>query len=120
MLFVQDLPKLKTASLTASSASFLIDCQFYVALNKLLDILGVFNSQKVIMPLDLLQKYDWTGVEAKLVYSVPEYPRTDDPNASGLAMLNRIVKDHFKKYIFGDLIIEYQVRNVLSLIIFIL
>jgi hypothetical protein len=63
------------------------------------------------MPLDLMQKYDWTGVEAKLVYSVPEYQRTKDPSASGIAMLNRIVKDQFKKYCFGDITIEYQVNN---------
>lgn len=63
------------------------------------------------MPLDMMQKYDWTGVEAKLVYSIPEYPRTDDPSASGMAMLNRIVKDQYKKFLFGDISIEYQVRE---------
>lgn len=64
------------------------------------------------MPLDLLQKYDWTKVEAKLIYSIPEYLRTDDPNATGIVMLNKIVRDHFKKYIFGDLTIEYQVTYI--------
>ena len=32
--FHSNLPKLKESSLTASSASFLIDCQFYLALNR--------------------------------------------------------------------------------------
>jgi hypothetical protein len=83
-----------------------------LALNKLLDILGVFNPQKVIMPMTLMQKYDWTGVKAKLVYSLPEYTRIEEENTSGIAMLNRIVKDHFIKSIdSGRITIEYQVSS---------
>jgi hypothetical protein len=107
--------------LTASSASYLIDCQFYLALNKLLDLLGAFNPQKVIMPMTLMQKYDWTGIEAKLVYSLPEYTRIEDENASGLAMLNRIVKinDNFIKSIDWTLItIEYQVKSAILIFIY--
>jgi len=62
------------------------------------------------MPMTLMQKYDWTGVKAKLVYSLPEYSRIEDENTSGISMLNRIVKDHFSKSIDSNHItIEYQV-----------
>ena len=63
------------------------------------------------MPMTLMQKYDWTGVKAKLVYSLPEYSRIEDENTSGISMLNRIVKDHFSKSIDSNHItIEYQVN----------
>lgn len=106
---------MKELSLTASSASFLIDCQFYLALNKLLDFLGVFNDIKVIMPMDLMQKFDWKDVKAKLVYSIPEYQPSHNENASGIAMLNRIVKEHFIGENFDNVTIEYQViKNLLG------
>lgn len=112
-MFIQDLPKLKEITLTASSASYLIDCQFYLALNKLLDVLGAFNPQKVIMPMTLMQKYDWTGIKAKLVYSLPEYTRIEEENTSGIAMINRIVKEHFNESISSNHItIEYQVKTI--------
>lgn len=68
------------------------------------------------MPMTLMQKYDWTGVKTKLVYSLPEYSRIEDENASGIAMLNRIVNDHFSKSIDSNHItIEYQVKMLLIL-----
>lgn len=97
--------------MTGSQASFLIDCQFYLALNHLLDLLGVFNDQKVIMPMDLMQKYDWSRMDAKLVYSTPEYVRSGDENASGIAMLSRIIQKYFKESFQQpqSISIEYQV-----------
>ena len=63
------------------------------------------------MPMTLMQKYDWTGVKTKLVYSLPEYARIEDENTSGISMLNRIVKDRFSKSIDSNHItIEYQVN----------
>lgn len=57
-----------------------------------------------------MQKYDWTGVKAKLVYSIPEYLSSNDPNASGISMLNRIIREHFSRETFANVTIEYQVR----------
>ena len=63
------------------------------------------------MPMSLMQKYDWSEVKAHLVYSLPEYSHLQDDNVSGLTMLNRIIKDHFK--IPDSLItIEYQVTEI--------
>jgi hypothetical protein len=95
-------------NLTASTASFLIDCQFYLALNALLDSLGVFNLEKVIMPMDLMQKYDWSSVKASLIYSIPDYCRVDDPTASGIVMLNKLIKSS-QYETFLNSIVEYQV-----------
>ena len=59
-----------------------------------------------------MQKYDWTGVKAKLVYSVPGYLSSHDANASGIAMLNRIVKEQFnQESLLDNVTIEYQVSN---------
>lgn len=110
-MFVQDLPKLKESSLTASNASTLIDCQFYLALNRLLDCLGIFNEKKLIMSMSLMQKYDWSGVDARLIFSIPEYSNVNNDNVSGLAMLNRVIKDHKDINISDSSItIEYQVN----------
>ena len=84
-----------------------------MALNRLLDSLGVFNDKKVIMPMSLMQKYDWSDVKARLVYSLPEYSNIQDENVSGLAMLNRIIKDHIDSKIpDASITIEYQVINI--------
>lgn len=96
--------------MTASNVSILNDCQFYSALNRLLESLGVFNIEKVIMPMNLMQKYDWTGMNAQLVYSIPGYFPTTDVNVSGISMLNEIVKEQFKAELVDNfLTIEYQV-----------
>lgn len=64
------------------------------------------------MPMTLMQKYDWTGVKAKLVYSFPEYTRIEEENTSGIAMLNRIVKDHYSEsFASSPITIEYQVNS---------
>ena len=64
------------------------------------------------MSMSLMQKYDWSNVEACLVYSLPEYSNIQDDNVSGLAMLNRIVKTH-NDYEVPDssISIEYQVNS---------
>lgn len=65
--------------------------------------------------MSLMQKYDWTGVKAKLVYSLPEYRRIEEEATSGIAMLNRIVKEHFSNVIDSDsdlITIEYQVKQI--------
>lgn len=65
------------------------------------------------MPMSLMQRYDWADVKALLVYSVPEYSNTHEDNVSGIAMLNRIVKDRMESKIPDSLItIEYQVTIV--------
>ena len=62
------------------------------------------------MPMTLMQKYDWTGVKAKLVYSLPGYTRIEEENTSGIAMLNKVIKEHFDDTIDSNSItIEYQV-----------
>ena len=66
------------------------------------------------MPMSLMQKYDWIDVKARLVYSLPEYSHIGDDNVSGLAMLNRITKDHLGFKIPDSLItIEYQVTSLI-------
>lgn len=77
-----------------------------------MDHLGVFNDKKIIMPMDLMQKYDWTGVKVKLVYSVPEYSSSQGPNLSGIVMLDRIIKDSFPDdFNNAAATIEYQVQR---------
>ena len=98
--------------MTTSNISILNDCQFYSALNRLLESLGVFNVEKVIMPMNLMQKYDWTGMNAQLVYSIPGYFPSADVNVSGISMLNDIIKEQFKDELVDNfLTIEYQVCN---------
>lgn len=74
--------------------------------------MGVFHEDKVIMPMDLMQKYDWTRVKANLVYSTPTYCRVDEEkNVSGLVMLNEICKaEPFYTKDLDEIIFEYQVN----------
>lgn len=64
------------------------------------------------MPMSLMQRYDWSDVKARLVYSLPEYSNIHDDNVSGLAMLNRIIKDCMDSKIpDSSITIEYQVTD---------
>lgn len=64
------------------------------------------------MPMSLMQRYDWSDVKTRLVYSLPEYSNIHDDNVSGLALLNRIIKDCMDSKIpDSSITIEYQVTD---------